>query len=337
MMSELIDRYVRAVGRRLPKKQRADVQEELRSTLLDTLEARVVEGEPGEEDVVALLREFGKPEEVAAKYRPGDQYLIGPELFPLFRLVLTIVLAATAGGLTLGFLVNVAFNADSLVFGTVLGDYLSSLISAVLSGAGSVVIVFAILQRLDVRPTKDEKKDWNPRDLPDVTEAAEAGRGEAIASVVSLTVFMILLNVFRDKIGLVMVTGSEVKPLLNDLFLSILPWINASLGLGIALHSYLLWRGRWDWYTRVAKVAIDLFGLYVFYRFATLFADSKPVLLEAGLGEPLASLLTQLFYWLVLGAAVGVAIDLVKVVLRYAREGRFPLTFSLTRDSGSDR
>ena len=74
---ELIDRYVYDVGRYLPRKNRADIQAELRSLLMDTLESRV-KGEPSEEDVVALLKEFGPPEKVAASYWPEGQYLIGP-------------------------------------------------------------------------------------------------------------------------------------------------------------------------------------------------------------------------------------------------------------------
>ena len=35
---ELIDRYVREVGRHLPRKNRADIETELRSLLVDNLE-----------------------------------------------------------------------------------------------------------------------------------------------------------------------------------------------------------------------------------------------------------------------------------------------------------
>ena len=48
MEAELFDRYVREVGRRLPKKQRDDVQAELHSLLMDALQDRLAER--GEED-----------------------------------------------------------------------------------------------------------------------------------------------------------------------------------------------------------------------------------------------------------------------------------------------
>jgi hypothetical protein len=88
---ELIDRYVHEVGRQLPRKNRTDIQAELQSTLVDTLEARV-EGEPSQDDEVELLKEFGPPQKVAASYWPEGQYLIGPRLYQLFRMVVGIAL-----------------------------------------------------------------------------------------------------------------------------------------------------------------------------------------------------------------------------------------------------
>jgi len=91
----LVDRYVNEVGRRLPRKQREDVKMELRSTLEDSLEDRV-DGEPSEEDVEAVLIEFGSPEKVAASYQPSGQYLVGPDMFPFFKIVIGAVLLAVS-------------------------------------------------------------------------------------------------------------------------------------------------------------------------------------------------------------------------------------------------
>ena len=75
MNTELFDRYVHQVGRRLPKSQRADVEQELNSLLLDALEERAEgqESEP-EEAQVAVLQEFGPPAEMAARYRSPNRY-----------------------------------------------------------------------------------------------------------------------------------------------------------------------------------------------------------------------------------------------------------------------
>ena len=63
---------------------------------------------------MTLLKEFGSPKEVAASYQPKDQYLIGPELFPIFRLVTLIVIAAVLGSLLLAMGINVIVDPGSV-------------------------------------------------------------------------------------------------------------------------------------------------------------------------------------------------------------------------------
>ncbi|MCK4724290.1 MAG: hypothetical protein KAT29_00735, partial [Anaerolineales bacterium] len=122
----LIDRYIYAVGRQLPRKNRADIQAELKSTLIDTLEARS-EGEPSEEQVVALLTEFGPPEKVAASYWPESQYLIGPKLYPLFRMSLGIALLVFVIVQLVLLGVVVIFNQQPIQILELTGDIIGSL------------------------------------------------------------------------------------------------------------------------------------------------------------------------------------------------------------------
>ena len=82
----LMERYIIEVGRHLPRKGREEVLNELRSTLQDMLDDRVVEGKPAEADVEALLREYGSPRQVAKSYG-SEQYVIGPDLYPFFVMV----------------------------------------------------------------------------------------------------------------------------------------------------------------------------------------------------------------------------------------------------------
>ena len=93
MSTNLIDTYVSEVGRRLSRKTRADIEAEIRSILQDMLEERSQKtGKPVDEELtLEVLKEYGAPEKVAATYQ-GDRYLIGPRLYPIFMLVLRIVL-----------------------------------------------------------------------------------------------------------------------------------------------------------------------------------------------------------------------------------------------------
>ena len=102
---ELIDRYLHEVGRYLPKKNREDILAEIRSYLEDKLDERT-NGKPSEEDVVEFLKEEGSPQKMAASYAPEGQYVIGPSLYPLFRLVTGIALAASIGAQLLAWAVS---------------------------------------------------------------------------------------------------------------------------------------------------------------------------------------------------------------------------------------
>lgn len=99
----LVERYLRAVKEQLPRAQQDDIiaelSENLRAQMEDEAEAR---GRPLlDAEQAAILKRFGNPMTVAARYR-GDvrsvsfgRQLIGPELFPTYAKVLTINIAIT--------------------------------------------------------------------------------------------------------------------------------------------------------------------------------------------------------------------------------------------------
>lgn len=80
----LIDQYLAAVAAQLPRDKREDITAELRDALMERVEAREAELDRAmtETETEGLLREFGHPLTVAARYRGGPDHLIGPELFP---------------------------------------------------------------------------------------------------------------------------------------------------------------------------------------------------------------------------------------------------------------
>lgn len=260
---ELIDRYIHEVGRHLPRKTRGDIQAELRSLLLDSLGASD-EGEVNEEQVVEVLKEFGAPKEVAASYQPKHQYLIGPELYPLFKLVTIIVLAAVLGSLLLAFGVGVIFGGEPLVFpqGLQVLDYFGELFSALVSTFGTLVLVFFILQRLDVRPELDDE-EWEPRSLPQINEGNAVSRTETVVGMAFALVILVILWFFPGIIGFVTTWGQDV--IVNPVIMEYVPLISIALLLGIALDLVLLRQGRWTTATRLVKIGLNLLGIYVLY------------------------------------------------------------------------
>ena len=145
---ELIERYLHEVGRYLPRQNRKDILGEMRSALADALEDQAGEN-PSRAQTIAVLKTFGEPRKVAASYYPEGQYLIGPTLYPLFRLVAGIALAAVLGAQIIAWLVAYIFAGQMVnVFSAAAG-----LVSSLPSTLGWVLIVFMILQRFDVRPS----------------------------------------------------------------------------------------------------------------------------------------------------------------------------------------
>ena len=252
---ELIDRYVYEVGRYLPRKNRADIQAELRSLLIDTLEARV-EGETDEEDVVALLKEFGPPAKVAASYRPESQYLVGPELFPIFRTVVGIALLVMVVVHAVLFAVLLFTNPDPLKALDVLSEFIGSTLSVL----GTIVVVFYVFQYFDVRLAKPSQ-EWDPRELPLVDMKNVINRGGTIFGIALALVILVVVLVFPTYIGVVVTPGS---PILTDpVITSFIPLIVAALIAGLVVDIVLLWRGRWQPGTRLAKIAANLFSMVV--------------------------------------------------------------------------
>lgn len=253
---ELIERYLQAIGRQLPRSQRADILSELRSALMDTLEARSG-GQASEEAVVRVIQEMGPPQQVAASYHAEGQYLIGPTLYPTFKLVAGIVAAAVVGAQLLALVIAVVIGQKPVAVWEVAGIF-SSLPAAL----GMLVIVFAVLQRYDVRPELIEKDAvFDPRQLPALESAAEpVKRGEQIFGIIMGVVGLVFLAQFALGGGF-RASGLFENPVIDQFF----PWIVLSSAAGIGLDIWLLWQGRWQTATRLARLGVEAFSLAVLW------------------------------------------------------------------------
>jgi len=342
---DLIERYVYEVGRNLPRKNRADIQVELKSTLVDTLEDRVP-GEPSQEDEIQLLKEFGPPQKVAASYWPQGQYLIGPNLFPLFRMVVAIVIMVFVIVQIVLLGIGVVFDQEVLTFLSVL-DIFSELIGSAFTAFSIVVIVFAILQRFDVKPDEDDE-EWDPQELPEIEPQDNINRGGRVAEITFSLVIIAILLFLPDKIGVWVSPGTVI--LLNPVITSYIPLLILSIMLGIALDVILLWRGKWETATRLGKIGTNLFGLYVLFA---LIAGHNAWLAEQGVGGFLSFLDTlsegvfdqeatllilgmQAFRMAFIIASIVVSVDTVKMVYQLVKR-QFSPPVIITLPINSDK
>jgi hypothetical protein len=307
---ELIENYVRAVGERLHPSRREDIEAELRASIHDALEARGAD--PGsEEDVIPVLTALGAPERMASGYQPNRWYLIGPELFPLFRRVLrlalvTIVVASAAGfAITLMLGGFAGFRAGDLLMTT-----LGYAVRAALAALVVIVAGFAWLQRAEVRvPTGAEPatEPWDPRSLAHRHRADRAPRFDSLAALVISAVVLVIIGAIGGaaREGIVRAPAS-LRPLLQDGVVVNAVILQGALVLSALAHMAALVQGRWEPWTRVARLVAESAVVLVFARVPLQLLAHRQALLEAGLHRNLVS-------WLVINAAL-VASILVAVV-----------------------
>ena len=113
------------------------------------------------EEDAALLRAFGHPLDVAARF--GRQhYLVGPELYPLYAFALKVLVAIVAISAVITGVVAVAVNQGDPAFA--LGTALRTIWGGIISSVGVLTIIAALMQRQKIRPRF--LYDWNPQDLP---------------------------------------------------------------------------------------------------------------------------------------------------------------------------
>lgn len=259
----LIDKYITEVGKHLPRRNRADIEAEIRSTLEDMLEERKQSG-GGVDDatVIQLLREYGAPRKVAESYT-GKRYLIGPQLYPTFILVLQIVvsvlLVVSLVGLGLGLAQS---GLTGPAFLSTVGKSLLDLLGGLIAAFGNIVLVFAILERtLPAKEFEEEAEEWDPAKLASEPDPDRVSYAEQIASIVFTSIFLIILNLYPGIIGFGFFQGDEwvfVSPILSDAFFSYLPWINILGLLEIVLSIILLRQGIWKAWTRITHVVLEL-------------------------------------------------------------------------------
>lgn len=235
---EVIDRYIYAVTQRLPEQQREDIKRELQSLIEDMLEERIPTGQVSKEDVESILLELGHPNELAAKYRGYERYLIGPMLIDTYFTTLKIVLASIVIGLTAVFIIDI-FLSNSGQLDPVT-SYLASLVTGAAQGFAWVTVVFAWMeyrQRRNIASNSSKNKAWKSSDLPLIPDAKmKIKRIRPILSIFFTIVVMVICLYLTDLLGIWRYhdgTLTNVPFLDNDVFRRYWPllWIVAALSI----------------------------------------------------------------------------------------------------------
>jgi hypothetical protein len=162
-MTSLVDRYVYTALRRVPEKQRADIDRELRASIDDAVDARVGAGEPRDAAVEATLLDLGDPDRLADSYADRPTYLIGPELYPVWRRLFTLLLS-TVLPVILGVTVFVQLLDDPSI-GRVIGGAVSAVLNVGVHLAFWITLVFVLIERTG-HGKNELRTTWRLADLP---------------------------------------------------------------------------------------------------------------------------------------------------------------------------
>jgi hypothetical protein len=272
--NELVERYVHEVGQQLPRNIRADVQMELRSLLQDSLEEQAAESgvAPTTKMTAEMLRAFGKPETIAARYRP-EQYLIGPRLFPIYRQVITVALVIISIIHVAGLLFAL-LRGETAVFGQAAWGWLSNFFNAALVNAGIVTLVFVALERAQVIDWYDsaaKEAEWNPLDLPPIADDNRINRLELGFGMIWTAAFLILFNFYPQWIGVATIANGETGffPFFAPAFAVHVPWLTLIWMLELMLKSVVLAQGRWTTITRWLELSLVPLTIFVLNRIRT--------------------------------------------------------------------
>lgn len=165
----LLERYLQAVARLLPKERRADIIEELRTNLLAQMEDReeALGRALTRDEQVEILKRHGNPTVVGGRYREpnlGFSFgirIVGSELFPIYRNVLGLTF-----GITACILAVVAVTLSRTTHEPIT---LARLLTPLPVQFAVTTLIFLLIDR-----GKDHVLNrWDPDDLPEVKEAEE--------------------------------------------------------------------------------------------------------------------------------------------------------------------
>ncbi|MEX2132018.1 MAG: hypothetical protein WD772_11075 [Pseudohongiellaceae bacterium] len=242
-----IARYVAQVKSYLPEENRDDVAEEINSLLEEKFSDRgeALGRDLNEEEVFALLREFGPPLKVASAYRDSGP-LISETLFPLYMLVIRYMVV-----------ILVAIWAVSLVMYFITGERdawpnveLSDLFDMGLFYFGAITLGFHLTDRY--LTNANYLANWDPAQLP----RHDAER-ESLFTIVLTVFFMLAWFIVLSQVNVVH-SFDELMGASNNRFTTFILWLKIQVILCLPAYIWLMFRPYWSVGKRLLIIFCDL-------------------------------------------------------------------------------
>lgn len=273
---EMLESYLYEVGKRLPSTGKEDILKELRSNIEDQ-----IKGQDDLKGLKSVLSELGSPDSIAAHYSGKPRYLIGPELYETYWMVMVIVGVISFMGTTLGdFLSGDWVPVQGNVASQAIIHMLNSGVEICIGVVGTVTIIFIFIeyflqQQAGLHPKKDknaptpwqplsDKTDWSPEKLEPVPLHKDYIKlSDSIWDTIWVVIGFGILNFGLDKVASYYFKGTDgvyhSVPFINQAVVGdYLLWINLLFAGSFALCLYQLVTQRWNGITRILDCLMSL-------------------------------------------------------------------------------
>jgi len=197
---KIIEQYIYAIGQKLPIRGREEVKEELRSLILDEIEAKFG-SDPTEDQVKKAIEDFGSPSDVARKYS-GDALVVARGYTDIYFMIFWMILVSMVFAFTTVFILDLftkGLGETTLL--KEIGRTLGRIWNGSLSGIGMMTIVFIIISRFFRENRVDLEGDWTSEDLKDISLDEGESRTESIVGIVGLLILLSVVIFFPELIS----------------------------------------------------------------------------------------------------------------------------------------
>ncbi|WP_432478876.1 HAAS signaling domain-containing protein [Nocardioides sp. GXQ0305] len=318
----LVERYVAAVGSRLPADQRDDVADELRASILDQVEDRQAASPGADRETVVreVLTGLGDPAALSREYHAGPRYLVGPAFFDAWWQVLR----------TLLLIVPPIVGVASIAAGLWAGDQKTA--AVVVDGVGTafavgvqitfwLTLVFWLLERSGAgAPGEGGGEPWTVDRLPALPKQRTLGVTELVSGL-GLVLIVLLWFPWQQFRSPVDGVDGEPVPMLNPALWADWLWVLVGLMVACLVLEVVKYAvGNWTTAVTTFSVTLDL----VIGAFMAVLVDTQqlanPELFVRADDPAAAATTTESIVLLVTLAVVAISIwDAVAGHLAYRR------------------
>lgn len=266
MNNELIERYIYAVVRRMPKRKRKDISEELRGLIDDMLLERCGDVTPTDKDVRVVLTELGDPTDLFSKYSEDKKdCLIGAPHYSLYKFLLKIILPCVALGISMALFISAVMSGFSEPWYYVVSEWFASLTSTLFAAFSFLTIIFAVLYHKDVKIGGSNSLD----NLPTVPKKDEKiSRVGSIIEVCFLIIATVIFIAYPDILCIIMTSEKVMIPIFDSNVIRNCWYIIVMFtAVGVIRECIKLIEGRYNLRVLVTTIVADILSVVLAFWF----------------------------------------------------------------------